>query len=94
MHIIVKTNFCKFENGFRSHILFKDDIAQETIEVKNAAEVEAAMDAAFKRTAAEFPGRSFMVCQFRHPRCKGRAFAGYKNLPYVRDYKANEPVKA
>lgn len=93
MQIIVKTNFCKFENGFRSHILFKDDIAQEVVEVKNAAEVEAAMDAAFKRTAEQFPGRSFMVCQFRNSRDRSRAFGGYNKLPYVRDYNA-APVKA
>lgn len=88
MQVIIKTNFCKFENGFRSHVLFKDDIAQETVEVKNAAELDAAMTSAFKRTAEQFPGRSFMVMQFRDKRDRSRAFAGYNKLPYLRDYNA------
>ena len=95
MHIVISAQFCKFEETstpgvtMMSTMLFSDQISQQTVEVKNKADVVMSMIAEMDRVKAAFPGRSFYVSQFQH-RQSGRAFPGYKSLGHRMEYNAEK----
>ena len=100
IHIIVSAQFCEFKETstpgvtMMSTMLFSDQISSEVIAVGNKADVATEMARVFEATKAAHPGRSFYVSQIRHPRCKGRAFAGYKNLRHRIEYDAKKETVA
>lgn len=97
MHIVISAQFCEFKTSasgisMMSTMLFSDQISQQTVEVKNKADVAMCMIAEMDRVKAAHPGRSFYVSQFQH-RQSGRAFPGYKNLGHRMEYNANEEAR-
>lgn len=90
MKLRIYAHFCEFkrERGYKSVTHCPLDpmpLVRDNVEVKNAAELNAALDDAFAAMRAAHPGRSFFIAEYA-PRNAGRAFAGYNKGRWVREF--------
>jgi len=94
MRVLIYAHFCEFEkrDGYTSctHRPLDPMPYRQEVEARNADELNAALDTAFKYVRSAHPGRSFFVAEFRPRGAKDRAFAGYAKRRWKREFDAAE----